>query len=123
MCYIEELERRIYTQVQDAEAAQTRLRETRRGLQVFPGLAFENPHAYHYTQQKADTKKSSEITHAIKQGDTLWSLAVKHLGSGHRWTEIQDLNGGPEKCDPHKLRIGSTLRLPAGEGGKFETNI
>ena len=49
------------------------------------------------------------ITHVVKQGDTLWALAVKHLGSGSRWTEIQALNGG---IDPHKLRIGSTLKIP-----------
>ena len=57
------------------------------------------------------------IEHVVAQGDTLWSLAVKHLGSGHRWIEIQDLNGGPEKCDPHKLRIGSTLLIPTNGGG------
>ena len=57
---------------------------------------------------------AGEITHVVKQGDTLWALAVKHLGSGHRWPEIQALNGGSEKCDPYKLRIGSTLKIPTG---------
>ena len=57
---------------------------------------------------------AGEITHTVKQGDTLWSLAVKHLGSGQRWPEIQALNGGSEKCDPYKLRIGSTLKIPTG---------
>jgi len=52
---------------------------------------------------------AGEITHIVKQGDTLWALAVKHLGSGHRWPEIQALNGG---VDPHKLRIGSVLKIP-----------
>ena len=56
--------------------------------------------------------------HIVKQGDTLWSLAEKHLGSGQRWTEIQALNGGPEKYDPHKLRIGSTLLIPNGGGSE-----
>ncbi|MCL2106490.1 MAG: glucosaminidase domain-containing protein [Oscillospiraceae bacterium] len=56
-----------------------------------------------------------EITHVVKQGDTLWVLAVKHLGSGHRWVEIQQANGG---VDPHKLRIGSTLRIPNKEANK-----
>ena len=55
-----------------------------------------------------------EITHVVKQGDTLWSLAVKHLGSGQRWPEIQQANGGPEKCDPYRLRIGSILKIPTG---------
>jgi len=50
-----------------------------------------------------------EIAHTVKQGDTLWALAVKHLGFGHRWPEIQALNGG---IDPRKLRIGMTLKIP-----------
>jgi len=58
------------------------------------------------------------IEHVIRQGDTLWALAVKHLGSGHRWLEIQALNGGPEACDPHKLRVGSTLKIPASGGSE-----
>ena len=58
---------------------------------------------------------TGEITHVVKQGDTLWSLAAKHLGSGPRWPEIQALNGG---VDPHKLRIGSTLRIPIREAKK-----
>jgi len=61
-----------------------------------------------------DTPAPGEIIHTVKQGDTLWSLAAKHLGSGQRWTEIQALNGGPEKCDPYRLRIGSTLKIPNG---------
>jgi len=50
--------------------------------------------------------------HVIQEGDTLWALAVKYLGSGHKWPEIQKLNGG---IDPGKLRNGMTLLIPAGE--------
>ena len=52
-----------------------------------------------------------EITHTVVRGDTLWSLAVRYLGSGHRWIEIQQANGG---IDPHRLQIGTTLRIPGG---------
>jgi len=60
--------------------------------------------------------KQESGEHVVKAGDTLWSLAVKYLGNGQRWTEIQKANGGPEKCDPNKLKIGRVLTLPAREG-------
>ena len=55
------------------------------------------------------------ITHTVKEGDTLWALAVRFLGSGYRWPEIQALNGG---IDPRKLRIGMTLKIPTKEAKK-----
>ena len=60
----------------------------------------------------APTPTLEEKFHTVGQGDTLWALAAKHLGSGHRRREIQDLNGGPGKCDPHKLRAGMILKIP-----------
>jgi N-acetylmuramoyl-L-alanine amidase len=54
----------------------------------------------------------AEITHTVKQGDTLWALAVRYLGDGQKWPEIQALNGG---IDPKRLRIGMTLKIPAKE--------
>jgi len=50
--------------------------------------------------------------HVIQEGDTLWALAVKYLGSGHKWPEIQKLN---DSIDPGKLRNGMTLLIPAGK--------
>jgi len=52
-----------------------------------------------------------ERTHTVKQGDTLWALAARYLGSGQRWQEIQKLNGG---IDPRNLRIGMILKIPEG---------
>ena len=52
------------------------------------------------------------ITHTIVKGDTLWSLAVRYLGNGQKWPEIQKLNGG---IDPLKLPIGKTLKIPGGK--------
>ena len=54
-----------------------------------------------------------EITHTIESDtETLWALAVKYLGNGNRWEEIQALNGG---IDPRKLCIGMTLKIPNKE--------
>ncbi|WP_225753185.1 LysM peptidoglycan-binding domain-containing protein [Actinotalea sp. Marseille-Q4924] len=53
------------------------------------------------------------------RGDTLWSLAERHLGSGHRFTEIRDLNlGRPQPdggalTDAHWIYPGWQLWLPA----------
>jgi len=52
------------------------------------------------------------------RGDTLWSLAERHLGSGQRYTEIRDLNlgraqpGGGSLTDAHWIYPGWQLRLP-----------
>ena len=53
-----------------------------------------------------------EHTHVIVKGDTLWSLAVRYLGNGQKWPEIQKLNGG---IDPLKLPIGKILKIPGGQ--------
>ena len=47
----------------------------------------------------------------IAPGDTLWALAARHLGSGIRWNEIAAVN--PEIVNPHFIRAGEALRLPA----------
>lgn len=51
-------------------------------------------------------------------GDTLWGLAEKHLGDGHRYTEIADLNRGVMQADGGALddsgwiTTGWTITLP-----------
>ncbi len=47
--------------------------------------------------------------YTIRKGDTLWSIAKKHLGSGKRWKEITDCNPG---LNPQSLRIGQVITLP-----------
>lgn len=60
---------------------------------------------------------SSEASHAgtiyvVRSGDTLRTIAEKKLGSGDRWKDIVAANPG---LDPHKLAVGKSLHLPAGE--------
>ena len=60
----------------------------------------------------------SSCTYTIQQGDTLGSIAARHLGSSKRWPEIARVNPG---TDPNRLRVGARLNLPcanvAGQGG------
>jgi nucleoid-associated protein YgaU len=54
----------------------------------------------------------------VARGDTLWSLAERHLGNGARYTEIRDLNlGQPQPdgrtlTDDHWIYPDWQLRLP-----------
>lgn len=54
----------------------------------------------------------------VVRGDTLWDLAERHLGSGHRYTEIRDINlGRPQSdgralTDAHWIYPGWRLLLP-----------
>lgn len=55
------------------------------------------------TTNEAD-KVDDAPTVTVHRGDTLWSLAIKHLGDGERWQEIADANEGKE------MRGGGTFR-------------
>ena len=48
----------------------------------------------------------------LGRGQTLYRLAVEHLGSGARWREIMVLNGWTED-DLAALPAGTRVRLPA----------
>ncbi|GAA3880757.1 LysM peptidoglycan-binding domain-containing protein [Tessaracoccus defluvii] len=53
------------------------------------------------------------VTHTVKRGETLWSIAENHLGSGNRYPEILKLNNDLLRGKPKFLRPGWVLTLPA----------
>lgn len=76
--------------------------------------------------KKNQTKSSSASTttsYTIKKGDTLWGIAVKHLGKGSRWKEIYNLNktiientakkhGKKSSNSGHWIYPGCKIKLP-----------
>ena len=61
----------------------------------------------------AAPRTGSSLT--VHPGDTLWSLAENHLGSGDRWPEIYALNRAVVGADPDVIQPAQRLRLPAKE--------
>lgn len=53
-------------------------------------------------------------THTVRTGETLWSLAARYFGDGHKWRDLATLNGLPEGGE-RGLTVGQVLRVPTGE--------
>lgn len=70
-------------------------------------------------QPASVTATTARPSVTVARGDTLWDLAERHLGSGHRYTEIRDLNLGRAQpdgralTDAHWIYPGWHLLLPA----------
>ncbi len=51
-------------------------------------------------------------THTVKVGETLWGLAARYYGDGHKWQSLARRNNiAPSGAAP--LRVGMTLTVPA----------
>jgi outer membrane protein OmpA-like peptidoglycan-associated protein len=55
--------------------------------------------------------KVSQKEYIIKKGDSLWKIAEKELGSGHRWKYLYELNKDRIK-NPNKLKAGQKIIIP-----------
>lgn len=49
------------------------------------------------------------VAYTVRKGESLWGIAARFLGDGHRWTEIAAAN---PKLDPKRLRAGARLVIP-----------
>ncbi|MEV5003853.1 LysM peptidoglycan-binding domain-containing protein [Nocardioides sp. LML1-1-1.1] len=63
------------------------------------------------TEQERTGPKTVE--HAVKPGESLWSIAEDHLGDGARYKEIAQLNRDLLGGQPSFLEPGWVLKLPA----------
>ncbi len=61
---------------------------------------------------RTDANPSGTKEYVVAQGDSLWTISAKALGSGARYKEILKLNSKLGK-DGSKLAVGMKLRIPA----------
>ncbi|GAB7005363.1 hypothetical protein JCM18899A_28360 [Nocardioides sp. AN3] len=65
---------------------------------------------------KVETKRERQhktVDHAVKPGESLWSIAEDHFGDGARYKEIAELNRDLLGAQPSFLEPGWVLKLPA----------
>jgi nucleoid-associated protein YgaU len=62
-------------------------------------------------EQVASEIKVSQREYVIQKGDSLWKIAEKELGSGHRWKYLYELNKDRIKS-PSKLKAGQKIIIP-----------
>ncbi len=76
---------------------------------VMPGMRLRIPDPTPYFRDVAAAVRTSYRTYRVQEGDDLWHISRKHLGSAMRYKEILPLNPG---ISPKRLRAGQILRLP-----------
>jgi LysM repeat protein len=78
---------------------------------IFPSSMFEEVESIGRRHISADNNKAKGVQYVVREGDSLWSIAVAKLGDGSRYNEISKLNADVLKND-HDLTIGMQLSLP-----------
>ena len=65
--------------------------------------------------------------YVVKNGDTLWDIAGKHLGNPTRWPEIYSHNNvstvvtntGTKISDPNLIFVGQKIYIPGPQSPKY----
>ncbi len=77
-------------------------------------LAIGNTEGVSQVKDAIKVAEAGEMSdmHAVVSGDTLWGLADKYYGDGHKYPAIFEANK-PMLKDPNKIYVGQVLRIPA----------
>jgi len=62
-------------------------------------------------EQVESEVKVTTKEYIIKKNDSLWKIAEREMGGGHRWKYLYELNKDRIK-DPNKLKVGTKILIP-----------
>ncbi len=62
------------------------------------------------SEQQTATGSSLPTTYTVTEGETLWTIAAKIVGSGYNWVDIADAN---KLTDPNTIEVGQKLAIPS----------
>ncbi len=71
------------------------------------------------SQEMQKAKQNNQAAYTVVQGDTLWSIAENHYGSGYDWGEIAKVNN---ITDPSTLEAGAVLVFPKDDAKILATS-
>lgn len=81
---------------------------------IIPDEGGASPEGKKIVEEKENIESHLEVStkeYTIQKNDSLWSIAAKQLGSGHRWKNLYELNKDKIK-NPNKLRVGTKIVIP-----------
>ena len=80
---------------------------------TLPSSLFEKAESIGRKLLQTDKQKTtSSRQYVVREGDSLWQIAVQQLGDGSRYKEIAKLNADVLE-DEDTLHVGTTLKMPA----------
>src|SRR5262249_40070048 len=74
--------------------------------------ALTNKHATEPTANPAKPPHSRHASFRVRDGESLWRIARRKLGSGDKWRELYEANKDAIGGDPDFVRAGTRLVLP-----------
>lgn len=80
---------------------------------ALPSSLFEKAESIGRKFLQADKQKTApDRQYVVREGDSLWRIAVEQLGDGSRYKEVGKLNADILE-DEKSLRVGTSLKMPA----------
>ncbi len=61
------------------------------------------------TMLEVSVRPTGPARHVVAQGETLYAIALRHLGDGNRWRDLIDANPG---LSAEALAVGQVIRVP-----------
>ncbi len=80
--------------------------------QALVGAHIVTPKSATHKTHATRTAHTTHATFRVRHGESLWRIARRKLGSGHKWRELYEANKDAIGGDPDYVRAGTRLVIP-----------